>query len=350
MADILQEAYPWTRAPLICNAPMGGYAGAKLAVEVSKAGGLGFIGAGSDMSSVDSELAKARKLAADAPNLPKDVLPVGIGFLCFAMNKDEVASLVQKHNPAVVWLFSVHKLDDFTEWVNKIRRVSGARIWIQTGCVHDALEIGKTCNPDALVMQGMDAGGHGADKGAGIISLLPETADALATEGRGVHKNIPLLAAGGIADHRGVAASLMIGAAGVVLGTTFLASSEVKLPHPYVGQAILDAKDGGQSTVRSHVFDDMNTSITWPSYFDGRALRNDTSKDWEAGTSTEDNRARFVTAQKGADRGYGGERNRSSVWCGTGVGLVRNVKPANQIVQDLRAGAQKLMRGTNARL
>lgn len=198
---------------------MGGYAGAKLAVEVSKAGGLGFIGAGADLNSVDAELSKARELAAQADQLPKDVLPVGIGFLCFAMDVDKVIELIVKHKPAAVWLFSVHQLKDFAEWVAKIRQNSKVPIWIQTGAVSHALEIARTCDAAnlTLVLQGIDAGGHGAIKGASIISLLPEVADVLSAEG---FSNIPLVAAGGIADHRGVAASLILGAAGATLGVS----------------------------------------------------------------------------------------------------------------------------------
>ena len=113
---------------------------------------------------------------------------------------------------------------------------------------------------------------------------------------------------------------------------------------------VLSANDGGQSTVRSQVFDQMNTSITWPSYFDGRALRNATSVDWEAGESTEENRSRYQQALRGADKGYGDTDQRSSVWCGTAVGLINEVEPAAQIVAHIRASAQKLIGGLAYRL
>lgn len=129
----------------------------------------------------------------------------------------------------------------------------------------------------------------------------------------------------------------------------FLASEEVKLPHPSVRDAILSAKDGGQSTLKSQVFDNMNTSITWPSYFDGRALRNATSADFDAGASAEDNRIRYVEAAKGSDKGYG-STNRSSIWCGTSVGLIRDVKPAAQIVNEVQAATKKLMAANTSRL
>lgn len=349
---------------------MGGYSGASLATEVSKAGGIGFIGAGVNLRHVHSELTKARTLFgnrisnesasatvdAGGSTEPQDrqgrpssenVLPIGIGFLCFALKVDDVVAILKQHQPAVIWLFSVHKVHDYVEWVEKLRQSTTARIWIQTGSVSESLELARTSAPDTLVLQGKDAGGHGALKGAGIISLLQEVADALAAEG---FSQIPLVAAGGIVDHRGVAASLISGAAGLVLGTRFLASPEAILPHPYVGQAILAAKDGGQTTMRSTVFDDMNTKITWPAHFDGRALRNDTSKDLESGVPTEENRIRYTHALKAANRGYGSAENRASVWCGTGVGLVTTVMPAREIVETLRGEARQLLLDFPARL
>src|SRR5437763_563577 len=77
--------------------------------------------------------------------------------------------------------------------------------------------------PDVLVMQGLDAGGHGWEKGAGVISLVPEAVDALEENG---FAHIHVLAAGGIVDGRGVAAALALGAEGVVMGTRFLGALE----------------------------------------------------------------------------------------------------------------------------
>ena len=101
-----------------------------------------------------------------------------------------------------------------------------------------ALNIARISAPDVLVVQGLDAGAHGWEKGAGLISLLLEAEDVLDTNGL----NIPLVAAGGIADGRGVAAALALalGASGVVVGTRFLCAPETRVPHKGYRDAVLD--------------------------------------------------------------------------------------------------------------
>ena len=104
------------------------------------------------------------------------------------------------------------------------------KIWIQIGTVSDAVEVAHLCAPDVLVVQGADAGGHGLAQGAGIASLLPEVADALREVGKDF---IPLVAAGGIVEGRGVAACIASGANTVVIGTRFLASREANITKGY---------------------------------------------------------------------------------------------------------------------
>ena len=109
-----------------------------------------------------------------------------------------------------------------------------------------------------------NAGGHGFEKGAGIVSLVPEVHDALARDG---FSHIPLVASSGIVDARGVAAALALGAQGVVMGTRFLASEEV-IVHPMYQAAVLQAQDGGQVTTRSKLFDELNGPNIWPAAYD----------------------------------------------------------------------------------
>ena len=119
-----------------------------------------------------------------------------------------------------------------------------SKIWIQVGSVAAAVAVASSAHPpDVLVIQGLDAGGHGLARGAGIISLLPEVADALSAIGKPA-SDIPLIAAGGIADGRGAASALALGAAGVVMGTAFLGSSEIDLPDARYQAAVL--RDAGR--------------------------------------------------------------------------------------------------------
>lgn len=154
----LQADYPWTKAPLVSCGPMRLVALADLAVEVSRAGGLGFLGAGSDASTLDEEVEKVKQLVAGAQVLRevKDVLPIGIGFLLWAGDKllNEALPLIVKHVPAAVWLFAPNDLGQFAQWTREIRRATNnkTKIWIQIGTVAEAVEVTKSCQPDVLVV------------------------------------------------------------------------------------------------------------------------------------------------------------------------------------------------------
>ncbi|EKG13949.1 2-nitropropane dioxygenase NPD [Macrophomina phaseolina MS6] len=323
---------------------MGGFAGPELAASVTNAGGLGFIAGGYSLSQLPGQLSKFRSLATKDGGA---VLPVGIGFLCFGCSADEAATVVREYKPAIAWLFCPNQLSDYATWAQHLRDASPeTAIWVQTGSVTAALEIARTVRPEVLVMQGLDAGGHGFEKGAGIISLLPEAADALQEAGFG---DIPLVAAGGIADSRGAAAALALGAAGVVMGTRFLASNEVE--HPGYRAAILGAQDGGQATARSKIFDEVREEgNNWPVLYDGRGLVNKSYADFAAGKPIEDIRKLHSEALKGKDAGFGEVEKRVTVWAGTGVGLVREVLPAGKIVEETRNGARRILGNLQSQL
>lgn len=132
-------------------------------------------------------------------------------------------------------------------WTKQRRKAAPrTKVWVQVGSVKDAVEIAQACKPDVLVVQGTDAGGHGLAQGAGIVSLLLEVADvAEALAKGGTAKEMPLLmVAGGIVEGRGVAAALVLGAAGVAIGTRFLASAEANIAAGYRDEAVR-ASDGG---------------------------------------------------------------------------------------------------------
>jgi len=320
---------------------MGGYAFSDLASEVSKAGGLGFVSSIFDMAQVDKELEKSRELLS-AIEAPDNVLPVGVGFLVFVAKLEEAAPVIEKHRPAAAWLFAAKSLDDYATWTNKIREVSpSTRIWIQTGSVSSALHIARTCQPDVLVLQGADAGGHGYERSVGVIALLPETKDTLRANG---FDNIPLIASGGIADGRGVAAAVVLGAQGVVMGTRFLAASETPV-HPAYRQRILDTTDGSQNTVRDKIFDQLRGKNIWPVEYDGRALVNDSYVDFKSGTALEEIQRLYSEAEQESEKGFGNEagKARAAIWAGAGVGLVKKVQPAGEIVKEIRAAAKKAL-------
>ncbi|KAF1848800.1 inosine monophosphate dehydrogenase [Cucurbitaria berberidis CBS 394.84] len=338
----LRDQLPWTSSPIIANAPMAGFAGGKLASTVTLAGGLGLVGGLFNMDDLRKELqVVSEALASDPILLSSKTVPVGVGLLPFVLKLDEVLPVIGEFRPAVVWLFAAKSLDDYTAWASAIRNVSpDSKIWIQVGSVSAALHIARTAAPDVFCLQGADAGGHGFEKGAGIISLLPEASDTLAKEG---YSHIPLVASGGIVDGRGVAAALALGAQGVVMGTRFLASKEVAV-HPNYQAAVLEAHDGGQVTTRSKLFDQLRGPNIWPELYDGRSLVVQSHKDYVNGVSLGDIQKLHKEAVGKDDRGFKtGLQGRAAIWAGTGVGLVKEVESAKVIVEGVRTEAKGIL-------
>lgn len=338
----LYKQFPWTSSPLIVNAPMGDFAGPDLAAAVSRAGGLGMIGAMLDPAVLSTQLVRARELTSGLKTEGSGTLPFGVGLILFALTnkRPQIIEVLQQHPPAVVWLFAEPELSDYTVWAEAIRQaLPSTQVWIQVSSVAGALELARTAKPDVLVMQGTDAGGHGWERGAGIVSLVPETQDDLAREGLG--GGVRVAASGGIVDARGAAAALALGAEAVIMGTRFLASREVEA-HPDYQRQIIEARDGGQATVRAVIFDELRGPNIWPTTYNGRALLSKSYEDHVAGVPIEQIRESHTQAKAGDDKGWG-ESQRAVVWSGTGVGLVKEVLPAADIVREVREGAKQVL-------
>lgn len=180
----------------------------------------GFIGGGLDFSphsrtmpALDSELARARALLA----LPAGAtLPLGVGFLTFkpANFLDAVAPALAAHRPAAVWLFAPAERGHHARVIPALKAAGepwGLRVFVMVGTVQAAREA-VADGADVLVAQGTDAGGHQWARGASVVSLVPEIVDMLAAERVG--REVPVVAAGGIVDGRGVAAALALGRLG----------------------------------------------------------------------------------------------------------------------------------------
>ena len=342
MLKAMNQAYPWLRNPIIVSAPMRLIALAPLAVAVAKAGGFGFLAAGTDTSDLKAELERARDLLQKSPIKGADpsILPIGVGFINWGVNLDTALEAIETYTPAAVWFFAPKRNQDLIEWTEKVREVTGGRtkVWIQIGTVTDALHVAQTCAPDVLIVQGADAGGHGLAQGAGIISLLPEVADALADVEL---SHIHLIAAGGIVEGRGTAACLALGASGVVLGTRFLASQEANIANGYQDH-VLRTRDGGLATVRTSVYDILRGTTGWPDRYNGRGIINQSFLDAQHGVSIGENRTLYNEALQKGDKGWG-ENGRVTAYAGSGVGLVKEVMPAQGIVEELRRDALEVI-------
>lgn len=284
----------------ILSAPMGDSAGAGLATAVSRAGGLGFVGGG---------YARPDWLEAELARL--DGTPVGIGFITFALDqRPDVLDMALAADPVAIQL----SFGDPRPYVERIRR-RGTRLVCGVQTPRE-LAIALDVGADVIVAQGRDAGGHGRPD-RGVMGLVPSVVDQAG--------DTPVVAAGGIADGRGLAAALMLGAAGVSVGTRLLATHEA-----ITTPAELEALVAGRShdTVRTEVFDAVR-GPAWPDGHDGRALRNRLVDEWEAGTDVAVLRELYAA----------GDRSLTPVWAGEGLDLVDRVEPAAEVIDAIVAGA-----------
>ncbi|KAF5868497.1 putative 2-nitropropane dioxygenase protein [Botrytis fragariae] len=337
------ETFPWIKYPLVVSAPMLGAATPALATNVSLAGGIGFLAGGNDGADLHQKLTMTRSLFKVASRkLPQletfDRLPIGIGFQNWGCKINVAVEATKQHKPSAVWLYAPKRTGDLKEWAQELRSVSDGKvsIWVQVGTVKEALDVVDTTRPDVLVIQGSNAGGHGLARSASIISLLPEVADALEDRKSEIN-SIPLLAAGGIMDGRGVAAAMCLGATGAVMGTRFLAAEEAGIPQGWQRE-LVKAVDGGVSTRRSTLCDRLKTTVGWPTQYDGRALLNKGHEDERAGMTDEENVRLYKEELRNGDKAWG-SHGRMVAYSGTGVGLIKSVMPAEKIIQQTRKGA-----------
>lgn len=344
MAAKLLSRYPWVSFPLIVSAPMRVMSGAALAVAVSRAGGLGFIGPrvktqdmSGDLEEASALINKARTSSSPpaAFHSQDSLLPIGVGYQLWGDDLDVAVASIKKFKPCATWLFAPKNgPEEFTKWSRKIRHaLPQTQIWIQIGTLSEAQQLLQSPElPDVVVIQGAEAGGHGrAADGIGLMTLLPEVADALK------HSSIPLLAAGGIADGRGAAAALCLGAAGAVMGTRFLASTEARISQGYQKE-ILRASDGAVTTTRTLLYNHLRGTLGWPPQYSPRTIINKSFEEQRAGIAFEELQRRHDEALEAGDGGWGPE-GRLATYAGASVGLIHNVRDAGDIVREVREDA-----------
>ncbi|CUS21644.1 LAQU0S03e07316g1_1 [Lachancea quebecensis] len=340
MGSSLQLIYPWIRSPLVVCSPMLRISQPALAVAVSHAGGLGFVAGGYDADELTLNMENAVDLLKGLnPPVPSQtgVLPIGIGFVLWGCDLERSVHVIQQFVPAAVWLFAASSNDQYALWASRIRDATQRRtqIWVQVAGVKEGLEVVRVAQPDVLVAQGNDAGGHGMKRSASVISLVPELRDSLDAQG---FNHTAVLAAGGIVDGRGAAAALVLGADGVVMGTRFLASREAVVVKGYQ-QELLRAEDGGVCTVRSKLFDRVKETNGWPEGYNGRAFVNRTFLDAKNGMPDKQNISLHKQEVSQGDTD-GGLKARTIRYAGTGVGLIHDVVPAAEIVARVTAEAE----------
>jgi nitronate monooxygenase len=297
----------------IVSAPMGSVAGGRLAASVSNAGALGLVGgAYGDSEWLRSELSTARS---------ETTRPWGVGLITWHATQEAV-ELALSYEPRAFML----SFGDPRPFVPAIKE-AGCTLICQVQDVEDG-RAAKAAGADIIVAQGTEAGGHGADRST--LPLVPAVVDAVAPT--------PVLAAGGIADGRGLAAALMLGAEGALMGTRFYAATQT-LGHESAKERIVAAK--GRDTERTRVFDIVRQHA-WPQPYTGRAIRNPFMERWQGreddlGAALDEVIPGFRAAVRD------GDFDRAMIWAGEGVDLISDVAPAGGLVR--RIGAE-----TEARL
>lgn len=291
----------------IFGAPMGGRAGGELTGEVSRAGGLGLLGAARYATPdwIAEESAIARRIGGDT---------FGIGLMTWALDDDDTlldAALAQK--PRVVSL----SFGDPAPYVARAHD-AGALVVSQINTIDD-LRVVEAAGVDVVIAQGGEAGGHTGR--IGTLPLLQEILDST---------RLPVLAAGGIATGRGLAAVIAAGAEGAMIGTALLASPETIGP-AYARDRLLAA--GSADTVYTAVFDQAR-SQPWPSRWGGRALANDFTSRWH-GANADDETLSAAYDPVNPDLGV--------VYAGEAAGLVHTMSPAGDVVRRIAADADLLL-------
>ncbi|KJA25681.1 hypothetical protein HYPSUDRAFT_64408 [Hypholoma sublateritium FD-334 SS-4] len=307
---------------------MAGASGGALAAEVTLGGGFGFLSAGYDSpDALRKEIHLARELLHSTAG---DTVPVGVGFLCwqldaFPSQAIDLLSAALTSGVQAIWLSFGQ---DVGKWVAYVRdhdpragTKDAVKIFVQISTVTEARAALNEWRADVIVAQGNEAGGHGLGSGLPLLTLLPLVASLWPSTG-----GPPLLAAGGLATGAHVAALLALGASGAVLGTRFLLSPESL--YSAVQRRALLAADSTQS-VRTMAFDYARNTLGWPAGIDGRGLRNATVDDYERGEEISVLREKFNEGVRAEDS------TRLLVWAGSGVGLMSQIKPAKETVQEL---------------
>jgi nitronate monooxygenase len=301
----------------ILLAPMDLVSGARLAAAVSEAGGFGILGGGyGEKAWLEQQTARLKTCAA----------PFGIGFITWSLAKrPELLDIALDAAPRAIML----SFGDPRPFAPRIKSAGALLICqVQT---EDMASRALDAGADILVAQGTEAGGHGASRTT--IDIVPAVVDLAA--GR-----VPVVAAGGIADGRGLAAMMMLGAAGVLVGTRFYASVEADGAEE-AKKRICAAASGG--TVRSIIFD-LSRNNVWPAPFTGRCLVNDHTRRWLGREVELMQNVASVAADYAAARAAG-NFDIAAVIAGESVGLIHDIAPAGEIVERIITEAEQIIAG-----
>jgi nitronate monooxygenase len=309
----------------VMSAPMAMHSGGRLAAAVSAAGGLGSFGGihrtgGPDWIQAQIDIVKG---ATDRP--------FAVGFITALLPFFEpLLDATLAAGPAAVAL----SFGDPGPWAGRVTD-AGARLICQVQTLADA-DAAVDAGTDVLVVQGTEAGGH-----TGTMSLLP-----LLTAVAARHPDVPLLAAGGVADGASLAAVLTAGADGAWLGTAFLATPEaVEIDDKY--KDLIVASDG-TDTVWTRVYD-IISGAPWPQGIGERVRRNRFTEEWD-GREDEVLEQRQELAAQQTPLGSPPDPDRDAILYGQAAGMVDAIRPAGDVVRQVSEAAEAILRRRPASL
>jgi NAD(P)H-dependent flavin oxidoreductase YrpB (nitropropane dioxygenase family) len=306
-------------------------AGPELAAAVSNAGAGGVLGGtGIPAPYLSERIQRVRTLTGK---------PFGVNVILAIMRGHEIDICLDHKVPFLVLFWG-----DPAPYVRPAHE-RGMKVFVQVGSINEGTAA-ASAGVDAIIAQGMEAGGHVKSITA-LSSIVPAIAEAV--------KPIPVIASGGVADGRGLVAALSLGAQAVSMGTRFIASTEAYMHERYKQRVV---QSSGEDTVYSELFD-----VGWPGA-PHRVLRNHIVREWEAagrppsgqrpgeggiiGTATRLDGTvveirKYATMNPTPD--FTGDIDQAPLWAGESCGLVNEIKPAGQIVQDIMRQAEDIAAG-----
>lgn len=299
----------------IVLAPMAPVSGGELASAVAEAGGLGLLGGGySGREFFEREAAKVTR-----PD-------VGCGFITWTIPEDPgVFEDALARFPRAMML----SYADPAPFAPKIKQAGVPLICqVQTlDHAYRAIDAGA----EVIVAQGTEAGGHSLSVQS-TLPFVPQVVDAIAKRA----PDVLVLAAGGIADGRGLAAALMLGADGAVMGTRFWATQESLIPPAAKARAVGSL---GEETIRTSVYDIINKRV-WPIGYTGRVIRNQFVAKWHD-HQDELKRVLPAEAEKVHEAVVAGNYEIANMTVGESIGLVHDVPKASDVLERTIAEAEE---------
>jgi len=306
--------------PVVSAGMGGGMADGDLAGAVSGAGGLGVVGASwCTPEQVAQMIGRARELTER---------PIGVNLLLFGT--EHLLDDVLRMRPAVLSTAWAADAQDLAAIFARAHEV-GAKVMHMVPRLDDA-ERAVEAGADVVVAQGTDGGGHVGLIGTAVI--VRQVVKAVSP--------IPVLAAGGLADGAGLAAALALGASGILLGTRFVATNEAPVD-AYYKDAIV-ASDGTDTLVTT--VGDTLSGRDWPGAF-ARVARTRFVEEW-LGREPELRKRRSEAWDRLEQADANADPEYALMWWGQSAGLIDSVAPAGDVVREIVADAEEILRGRAA--